>query len=172
MPEEQSLAITRALVSPINGLPDLINAAAFALEHPDQPMECERVIDAISRLCSEEPHDFVASTAALKKRAAKIAAGSYWSQPRPQILLACFILSWLEGSQQMKLAFDSDKFEPSAKFLFKRLSAIAHRVARKIPLPLLSAPTHEGGWIDPTSLIEKVAHGLPHRVNWKSATRR
>jgi hypothetical protein len=40
-------------------------------------------------------------------------------------------------------------------FLFRRLEALGRQVAQRRARPLLSAPTHLGGWIDPVTLAER-----------------
>src|SRR6202035_4044581 len=56
-------------IKPIGELDDLIDVFAHVLEEPDDPMEVERVLDGISRLCDQRPDDFAARTGPLRKRA-------------------------------------------------------------------------------------------------------
>jgi len=48
-------------------------------------------------------------------------------------------------------------------FLSRRSLAIAERASRGNARPMLSAPTHAGGWIDPVVLVERTQARLPHR---------
>lgn len=143
---------TRALV-PIDDLDDLIHAASAMLEEPSDPNEIERVLDGICRLCDQRPADFEKRTGPLLKRARK-------KRGTPAAVLdrglAMFLIAWIEGT-------DASSEAPKAlghgwnqyAFLFHRLGLMARHVQTHQATPLLSAPTHAGGWIEPRVLVER-----------------
>ncbi len=49
----------------------------------------------------------------------------------------------------------------------RRVQALAHRAAQRQAGPLLGAPTHVGGWIDPRVLVERAQSwaALPSRLD-------
>jgi hypothetical protein len=97
--------------------------------------------------------------------------------------VAAVALSWVAPTEldtftQMKIELDSvatktkkaqEWFEadivfrssPIAHFYSRRLLEIARRVAKRQALPLLAAPTHRGGWIDPLQFISRVQQHRP-----------
>lgn len=153
---------TRA-IQPIANLDDLIHAAAAVLEEPSNPTEIERVLDGVSRFCDQRPEDFEPRTEPLRKRALKKRhpPGAWIPLPTVEHWLAKFILTWISGEDEFtnKLegrAFGLVQCEPSPyEFLFRRLTAIGRHVRTRKAMPLLSAPTHVGGWIEPRALVER-----------------
>lgn len=150
-------------VQPIANLDDLIHAAAAVLEEPSNPTEIERVLDGVSRLCDQRPEDFERRTEPLRKRALKKRhpPGTWIPLPTVEHWLAKFILTWITGEDEFtnKLegrAFGLVQCERSPyEFLFRRLTAIGRYVRSRTAMPLLSAPTHLGGWIEPRALVER-----------------
>ncbi|HYG34619.1 MAG TPA: DUF6493 family protein, partial [Clostridia bacterium] len=146
-------------IQPITSLDDLIHAAAAVLEEPANPTEIERVLDGVSRLCHQRPEDFERRTESLRKRALKKRdkAGAT-SSPKPALErgFAMFILCWLTGADEFtekaeELAYGQNQYA----FLFRRLMAVSRSVRARSAMPLLSAPTHLGGWIEPSALVER-----------------
>jgi len=146
-------------VPPITNLDDLIHVAGAVLEEPANPTEIERVLDGISRLCDQRPEDFERRTGFLRKRALKTrdnpgADGSY--KPALEHGLAMLFLAWIKGANEFTerpegLADGQNQYA----FLLHRLMAISRRVQVRSAMPLLSAPTHLGGWIEPCVLVER-----------------
>ena len=68
-------------IEPIRDLDELIDVFAHVVEEPDDPVEVERVLDGVSRLCDQRPDDFASRTGPLRKRAlhrlARMAAGPF-----------------------------------------------------------------------------------------------
>lgn len=142
---------SRAL-PPLDDLDDLIHAASAMLEEPGDPDEIERVLDGVCRLCDQRPPDFEKRTGPLLQRARK-RLGSAATLDRG---LAMFLMTWIDGSDAFTEA-------PEAlgcgwnqyAFLFCRLRLIGRHVLTRRTMPLLSAPTHAGGWIEPRVLVER-----------------
>lgn len=168
-------------IKPIEDLDELIDAFAHVLEEADDPMEIERVLDGVSRLCDQRPEDFALRTGPLRKRAmdrlAKLFAGPF---------VGCGVMpdlcgvarAWLCGEVVMPVRerthkydktlhdyhYDNTKkqvgfflyYQPTARtFLSQRALAVAQRCAIGKAALLLAAPTHAGGWIDPQELVTR-----------------
>ena len=168
-------------IKPIEALDDLIDVFAHVLEEPDDPMEVERVLDGISRLCDQRPDDFAARTGPLRKRAlgrlAKSVTGPF---------VGCGVLAdlcgvargWLcgdvvlpvkKGPRQHDESQDVHEYDNSKQrveffiyhlptvqtFLSHRALAVAQRSAVGKAAPLLAAPTHAGGWIDAREVVRR-----------------
>jgi Family of unknown function (DUF6493) len=168
-------------IEPIEELDDLIEAFAQVLEDPEDPMDVERVLDGVSRLCDQRPDDFAARTGPLRKRAldrlAKLSTGPF---------IGCGVLvdlcglarAWLCGEVVLPVSkgphqsdktlndyqYDNSKqrvkfFQyhlPTARTFFShRVLALAERGALGTATPLLAAPTHDGGWIDARELVRR-----------------
>jgi hypothetical protein len=149
-----------APIQPINSLDELINAVAHAVETIDSADEAERILDGISRLCDQRPADFERRTGPLLKRVLKMRqspngrglAGGWGAQRRFTLVLT----AWLQRdvSPPGKLPYEPSD-GPFA--LWKgRLEELANRVATGTAAPLLAAPTHTRGWIDPRELARRL----------------
>ncbi|HWQ91585.1 MAG TPA: DUF6493 family protein [Clostridia bacterium] len=146
-------------IAPINDLGDLIHAASAVMEEPADPNEIERVLDGISRLCDQRPIDFEKRTGPLRKRAMQKREKSdkSWSwRPAIERGLAMTVLTWLESKDAFTetpeaLGHGTNQYT----FIFHRLKAIGRQVQARRAMPLLSAPTHLGGWIEPRALVKR-----------------
>jgi hypothetical protein len=149
---------SRAIV-PIASVDELLDRAAAMLETPEDTDAVERVLDGICRLCDRRSSDFERRAAPLAKRALTVATrfqrGPNYN-PVMELTLARLVLSWLSATDVLPQTENPNwgKYEPSG-FLLRRLGAIAAQVARGRALPLLSAPTHRGGWITGTALVAR-----------------
>lgn len=153
-PRIPRLAPENAL-QPITELDELIDRFSAVLENPDSPEEIERVLDGVSRLCGERPPDFERRTDPLRKRALKLVGrkrGLPWSGYLPHDLPEVAV-SWLCGTVAKPVKQDSDDL---TYFLGLRMHVLAERIAARQPGPLLGAPTHSGGWIDPRVLVARL----------------
>jgi hypothetical protein len=168
-------------IKPIEDLDELVDVFAHILKETDDPMEVERVLDGVSRLCDQKRDDFASRTGPLRKRAmdrlGKLLAGPF---------VGCGVLAdlcgvaraWpcgevvMPGMEQVH-AFDKTLHDfrydrpkekvtffvyhlPTARtFLSHRALALAQRSAIGDAAALLAAPTHAGGWIDPRELVQR-----------------
>jgi len=148
-------------VQPIETVEELIDTTAKAIEQTDTGIEVERVLDGISRLCDQKPDDFERRVAPLVKRLANLAdtgqthsiGVEYTGVPEVARLLS----TWLTGSSKLtKPKWGRPGAEQAiTRFLNVRVETLRARVADSIAAPLLAAPTHEGGWIDPLVLVDR-----------------
>jgi hypothetical protein len=157
-PPASTLDPSRAII-PITTLDELLDRAAAVLEAPDDPNEIERVLDGICRLCDQRPPDFERRVGPLGQRALTTLS-RFQSRPNFDPVMdravAGTILSWLAGNDLFAEATHliGGHNEPFA-FLFRRLAAVGKQVSQRRALPLLSAPTHRGGWIEPQALVTR-----------------
>ncbi len=148
-----------APIAPIESADQLLDAVAHAIEAIDSADELERILDGISRLCDQRPADLAVRAAPLTKRL----RGARPSEGHPGLVNSLFarqplrelILSWLEGN-----AVRLDERESGEtlirKFQHHRLREIQDRAVQRHAAPLLAAPTHAHGWIDPRVLVARL----------------
>lgn len=155
-PPTSPLDPARAL-APVMQLDDLLDLAGRVLETPNNPDDIERVLDGISRLCDQRPEDFARRTGPLRKRALKW-AGPRLSMQDPIVhhVLAVVVVAWLDREDSFAASpLDWAGGQCEIAFLFRRMERLASQVAAGTARPLLSAPTHAGGWIDPHTLVKR-----------------
>ena len=135
-------------LKPISSLDDLIYMCTKVLSGHCDALDVESVLDGISRLCTERPPDFKQKTDALRGKAGQNNESSFgWSGVFGQVMLA-----WLDcrqGPSQIKIT--------PVSFLEHRCYAVAKRAGQGQAAPLLAAPTHKTGWIDPEILVDRMA---------------
>lgn len=136
-------------VKPIANVDDLIYMYMKVWSGKCTPMDLELVLDGVARLCNERPDDFRQKTDALRQKAEK-SSDEYsmfsWAGP-----IAHLAFSWLgEPSNEARVVADL------ASFFARRCLALSKRVVARQAAPLLAAPTHAGGWIDPLILVKRV----------------
>jgi hypothetical protein len=151
-------------VIPVADLDDLIALFSSILEHREDVDDLERVLDGVSRLCDRVPDDFPTRTGPLRARAEE-----YDRMPMHQIRshlirpLCDLARGWITGhTVEVKFANHQESF---TGIFARRTLAVVRRAAERQAAPLLSAPTHLGGWIDPRALVQRVEF-------WASSTLR
>jgi hypothetical protein len=142
----------RALV-PIQDLDELIDLLARLIEGPGSPEDIELALDGVSRLCDQRPEEFAARTEPLVAR-----ARHHLEKPTSAYLVALgksicqLVTRWVTGEVHRREVMGLSLFD----LIARRIQSIARRAATGQAAPLLSAPTHAGGWIDPRVLVERV----------------
>ncbi len=158
-----------ATAEPITNLDDLIYLFTKVWSGKSDAMELEALLEGVSRLCHERPPGFQQKTDALRQKAQAIMQepGMFgWNRSLAHIA-AC----WLGESTGYSLpTIGSD----SSSFFSRRCLALAKRAAAKQSAPLLAAPTHKGGWIDPEVLVKRLLENFwlkiePDRVDFIQA---
>jgi hypothetical protein len=144
---------TAGLVEPFQSVDALISGCSRSLEHPSDVIQIERAIDGIVRFCSGVPSDFAERSAPLRKRALFIKQSQSESITFLQRVFAGFVYCWL--TDEMRLPYRTYYKIASQEFMHARLSALLERIIRRNSLPVLSAPTHERGWIEPAALVTR-----------------
>ncbi|GEN05921.1 hypothetical protein SAMN05443572_102961 [Myxococcus fulvus] len=151
----------RFAVAPIEDLDSLIAAFSAGLEDASDPMELERILDGVARLGKQRPEDFARKTSALGKRAKKSCAKPY--QEPLAFRLAGLALAWLAPHGQavatlreLAKTLLSPAHEVFLPLLDERLKDLARALDAGHTDGLLSFPSHQGGWIAPERLVERV----------------
>ena len=141
-------------IQPIETVDELFDAVAHALEHVDSGDEVERILDGLSRLCDQRPGDFDQRAKPIVKRIEKILG---LQNPSRALLFPSFdrgiarlLMAWLTGSSHGVDDWAGfGNYGSWCQCAIRRCRALAERVENRIAAPLLSAPTHQDGWIDP-----------------------
>ena len=116
--------------------------------------DVDRCVDAIARLCDRRPIDFHKRTAPLEARLRQRLAERTSMSNHLLRSFAVVVRSWLTG--EVPDAFPFDRSWALDAFISAWVFSLARRVARAEAGPLLSAPTHSGGWIDPRDLVTRI----------------
>ncbi len=140
-------------IEPIENLDELIDRFAFVLENPGDPDEIERVLDGVSRLCGDRPADLDARVAPLVKRARALAKRYAFEKP-VVFELARLAVAW--AVKELLPRPESEEKNTTLAFFAGRDDALAERLVKEEARPLLSAPTHRGGFIDPKVLAARM----------------
>jgi hypothetical protein len=146
---------------PIEDVQALIDLASHVVEKVDGAADIERLLDGISRLCDQRPDDFDMRTGALAKRLRARRTGTLdhgvlaWGAP-PE--LEHLLAAWLGRTTPMlsRNSFNWARWHGAGRSLRRRLQALIARVGNRVASPLLSAATHEGGWVHPLALVERL----------------
>jgi hypothetical protein len=145
-----------APIAPIQSVDELLDAVAHAVETMDSADELERILDGISRLCDQRPPDFHRRSDPLVKRLSDSHAVDEFSRLLADRMSESFyqlLMVWLCGP------WPASRYNPIAlhRFFDGRVQELIQRVVQRRAQPLLAAPTHEGGWIDPVVLVKRLA---------------
>jgi hypothetical protein len=138
-------------LEPIDDLDTLIELCSRLIETPEPAEDLDRCVEAISRLCDLRPADFEKRTAPLAARVEKRLHAPELITVHAVSSFGSIVWSWL--SKQGRDALNQPQH--SADFMSGWVRSVARRVGRAEAAPLLAAPTHAGGWIDPRALVER-----------------
>jgi hypothetical protein len=172
-------------ITPVSTVNELVDLAAQVIEDAGKIDDVERVLDGVSRLCDQRPADFAKLTGPLAKRVIDLSrrSGGPFAGLGPVEDILGVLRAWLNGrlhepvssskrSDHEFFAYDvegknSEFYVHQAYDAVKSLSLRALEVARRAAdgkaRPLLSAPTHAGGWIDPRVLVRRAAEMNRHK---------
>ena len=150
-------------VAPVASLDELIDVVAAFVERADDAMEVERILDGIHRFHAHKPDDWEKRTAALRKRIeakSERFSGSVLDVAR-YVGVAQLIRAWLELPELPEES--TSWWFQWTRFFSDRCDQVRYRVEanrrsdrEKRELPLLALPTHQGGWLDPVVLVERM----------------
>lgn len=149
-------------ITPIGDLEELLTETAIVLEDQSDPERLERWCEGVARLCDLDVPQSRASALVRRARRSRPRQGGQTAAAG----VATVVYHWLGGESPREihglwetvmgihgLQIDAG---PTAA-LNRRLIALARSAALGHGRPLLSAPTHRGGWIDPRSLAVRLA---------------
>ena len=149
------------VTSGLDPVPPLETAEAVVellSRRPRDAMDNERIVDGMSRL---EPGD----SEAFGRLAAPVKEDMKGKSPFGQL-----VICWLSRGKTQVSQSKSDRKKSKVPFLNpkkmpglplsdsldQRLIEIGKRLAKGKRVPVLSTPTHAGGWIHPAALVERV----------------
>ena len=137
-----------SVLKPIDKLDDLIYMFTKVWSDNYDAMELELVLDGVSRLCDQRPPDFEAKTESLRQKANKLTQSVF-----PSRFVNGFnrvANAWLGAARPYAVTRQADCF------FSRRCLTLAQRAGLQNPAPLLAAPTHRGGWIDPVIFVKRL----------------
>ena len=140
---------SRPRLEPVTSVVELIELAAALLEGEGGGDDAERFLEGVSRLCGERPPERL--TAGLVKQAS---VGQWWHSMGGLLgtsVIGAVVRAWTRGSDP-RLGVPPGM---AIGFLLQRAVEVAERARHRRPQPLLSFPTHSGGWLDPDVLAER-----------------
>lgn len=137
-------------VSPINDTNDLIIEATRAIAGKKTAEETEQVVDGIARMWKNRPTDFTEKMAPLTSRL-EAETQTQFQLRGISLPLYPLVFSWFFG-----LPITQYSCHPFATIWTARIVCMAERMRQGLELPMLAAPTHKGGWIDPTELVRRI----------------
>ncbi len=158
---------------PLKSVEELIDVTAQVIEDGTRVDDCERCIDALVRLVDKKPVNLSELTAPLMKRIKQLlkkGALPFAGLDPGNDLLGMFY-SFCTGEKitashskrkvfveiaGIKGDYYGENWRKPIGFLSRRCLAISQQLARGESGQLLSIPSHEQGWIDPTVLAERV----------------
>ena len=136
-------------LTPIASLDELIEELSSAIESPIDADQFERLLDGFSRLCDQHPPDFATRTAPLLKRTLKLS-------DRVDRHLSHLIETWCQNESNAALPEWPRADLTILGFMADRTRQLGRRVQQGRAMPLLSAPTHRGGWLSPPAFVERL----------------
>ncbi len=152
-------------VIPIADHAELIDTIAHAIEVVESPMDVERIMDGISRL-GRIPKDLIEAAAPVGARLTKqqIMENSRGLASAPDSVVSAARLLQIalkvpQFTNRDEFHFSVDSVRHSLLFA-RRLQGLIDQVNSGQLGPLLSAPTHERGWIDPVVFAERINERL------------
>lgn len=146
-------------LTPIGSLDELIEERSSAIERPCDADQFERLLDGVSRLCDQRPPDFATRTAPLLKRATKL-LGEFKPALQYELGLrglSCFLPeSWCQPDANFRIDTLEVQQRTGFEFLVDRVRELFRRIAVGLAAPLLSAPTHRGGWLSSVAFVNRL----------------
>jgi hypothetical protein len=152
-------------VVPIQSVDELLDATAHAIEVMESGDEIERILDGISRLCDQRPADFELRAAPLIARMeSEPEQDALRGLRNPYLVPECvgqLILGWLRGRPREIVGTNRPRhtFENLTNihaFIDARAKEIERRIRLGRPAPMLSAPTHKFGWLEPREFVRRI----------------
>jgi hypothetical protein len=152
-------------IVPIQSLDELLDATAHAIEVIEDG-ELERILDGISRLCDRFSVDFERRAAPLMARMEKVPEqDAYRGLRNPYFVpkgVRRLILSWLSDQPREPANWRGAEhalhcFPGLASFIDERAEEIHCRMEGRRSAPMLSAPTHQFGWVEPREFVRRLS---------------
>jgi Family of unknown function (DUF6493) len=136
-------------LAPVESLDELIELTSALLEGQGTGDDAERFLDGVSRLCDERPPRFKQRTEGLATRA----VSPWLAVPEATSgfdLVSTVVAAWLRGARPV-----TPERPTIGGLLITRAAEVARRARKRSARPLLSFPTHAGGWVDQDELANR-----------------
>jgi hypothetical protein len=133
----------------VETLDELIELTSALLEGQGSGDDAERFLDGVSRLCDQRPPGFEARTRGLRERAHPPWL-AFPDATSGHHLISIVVGAWIGGRRPV-----SPSRPTIGGFLVGRAVEVAVRARKRAARPLLSFPTHQGGWLDPDALASR-----------------
>ncbi len=161
-------------LTPIHDFEELLTVCSRVVEDETLVDDAERCFDGLSRLCGSKPEHIQRRLAPLLRRVHQLLASKAWPfigmGPWDDLCGAIFAFGTgtvvslrCKDDQKIELLgvgedrqFFGENLSKALGFLSRRSLAVAQRIAVGKATPLLSAPTHAGGWINPVELVNRI----------------
>lgn len=157
-------------ITPIKSFETLIVEFSQLLESPNDPIQIERVLDALSRLGRIKPDNSIVLLAPLKKRALQLEQRS--SVEGVARYLAMLAVSYTSETNLFKVLYSKIVKERSPQFddvFFARLYFLVEGILRGGEgCSLISAPTHGRGFINPNVLALRARQMAAQNADFSS----
>ena len=139
----------------------LIDATSHAVETVESADEIERILDGLSRLCDQQPDDFNVRSASLLKRVidtkkSESVSGLTMGWGDLARSFRNLLLTWLTGEYHDTQPSWATSPSLPLRLTVQRLKELKRRLYTKNAGPLLAAPTHHQGWIDPVTFVQRL----------------
>jgi hypothetical protein len=141
-------------LTPIPDLESLTERLSTALESGCTPQEFELLFDALSRLVPADSNRWKTIAAPLAKRIPKIRVG----RSSPAIQYFAEPLAHIAAATGLKKSYSFPWRRGWLRLMANRLEyTLIPNINAQLPLPTLAHPTHTPGWIDPLTLVDRIA---------------
>lgn len=141
---------------PPEGLEELLERIAVALERGDDPDEIELLLDGISRMRALAVPEGRANALADRARTHSPPYQDEIGFHDARAPLSLIVLRWIGGRDERGLGLQHAGRSPREAIAL-RVRELAADLRGGKPRPLLCPPTHPGGWIDPDEAVRRVA---------------
>ncbi len=146
-------------ISQINCIEELLAQLSHLIEVPENPVDIERVLDGICRLCRDKTSQFVRLVSPLKKRATSLikrGPGKWLT-----FQLSRLALSMIENTNYFADDFKKFTKQKTADFetvfVIRLYYLIENIIAHPLNgVPMISMPTHDRGFINPAVLPGRI----------------
>lgn len=147
------------VIPPISDLEELISLASSAIENLYKLKDPELVVSGIAHWHTQRPDDFETRTSPLRKRLTQVRKHLSMFNLFFVDLIACWLTrsdTLFRSSKRVMEHLDDNKGASAVSLWCRHTAHVCELIVQGSPLPLLAAPTHFGGWIDPVVLAQRL----------------
>jgi hypothetical protein len=148
-------------LKPVETIDDLIFLFARLLPnqnafyHSVKTDDLEIVLDGFARLGGEKPPDFKERTEAIRAKVQE----TTWAIDPVKLTAYAWVTGDISKIAMRTMAVGFQRQSPMDQFAARRFERVSRDIVQGRRVLLLSTPTHQGGWIDPLVLVDRLAQG-------------